>query len=140
MNPRVPKLERLRQLRMAILRIEKGRARIADGRKLSVVTVAIEAGVSPALIHNSYPEIAEEIREKLGRSSRSQRDAFRVEVKNLEKTNSELRATIREQREQIAKLASVVARFETERAAGTRPRNVWAFPPTEEVLALPTDD
>jgi hypothetical protein len=46
-----------------------------------VTSVAREAGVSAALIHNHYPSIAERIRQEQGRGSRAQRDAKHQELK-----------------------------------------------------------
>lgn len=97
---------REKELRLAIYRIERGRAHTA-ATKLSVSAVAREAGVTPALIHNHYPSIAEEIRVKLGASSRERRDAARDELKlEREKTNK-LRKELAEATSQIAKLASI---------------------------------
>lgn len=64
MTTRLTSDARLKQLRMALLRVERGRAHQAIGRKLRIHAVAEEAGVSAALIHNNYPQIAEAIREK----------------------------------------------------------------------------
>lgn len=51
-------------IRQAILRIEQGRPKVVKpGRKLSIKSVAEEAGVSRATIHNNHPGLAERIRE-----------------------------------------------------------------------------
>ncbi|THJ50829.1 TetR family transcriptional regulator [Burkholderia sp. LS-044] len=97
---------RIKQLRLAILRIERGRAQTKTD-KLSISAVAREAGVSPSLIHNHYPDIAEEIRLRLGASSRQQRDAKHEKLKQIRESNKVLRKELAEMRRQIAKLASI---------------------------------
>lgn len=62
-------------LQLAILRVK------TRGLKLSISSVAAEAGVSAGLIHNTCPDIAEEIRTQVGRGIRQQRDATVAEVK-----------------------------------------------------------
>jgi AcrR family transcriptional regulator len=80
--------------------------------KVTIVGVAKEAAVTPALIHNKYPDIAEEIRRTTGRSTRDQlheknrlliverernrelraeRDALLKEVRDLASENEALR-------------------------------------------------
>lgn len=55
----------------ALKRIQHGRTRIVESsRKLSIASVAEEAGMSRATIHNSYPRVAEEIRTALGQGHR----------------------------------------------------------------------
>lgn len=103
---RKPATTREKELRQAIYRIERGRAHTA-ATKLSVSAVAREAGVTPALIHNHYPSIAEEIRVKLGASSRERRDAARDELKLEREKNNKLRNELAEATSQIAKLASI---------------------------------
>ncbi|MBF4322520.1 TetR family transcriptional regulator, partial [Vibrio anguillarum] len=45
-----------KMVRLAIIRIEKGRPKVvSDKRKMSVASVAEEAGVSRALIHRDCP-------------------------------------------------------------------------------------
>ena len=64
---------RERDLRLALARIQRGRAHTGES-KVTIAAVAREAGVSTALIHNHYPNVAEAVREAQGRSSRAQRD------------------------------------------------------------------
>jgi AcrR family transcriptional regulator len=80
--------------------------------KVTIVGVAKEAGVTPALIHNKYPEIAEQIRKTIGKSTRdrlheknrlliverarnrelrAERDALFQEVRDLASENEALR-------------------------------------------------
>jgi septal ring factor EnvC (AmiA/AmiB activator) len=94
------------QLRLAVRQIRAGRGR-HKGLKLTFAAVAREAGVSTALIHNCYPEIAELIREQQGRSSRAQRDAKREQLRAEQDKTRELRKQLKELERQIASLASI---------------------------------
>jgi AcrR family transcriptional regulator len=85
--------EREKALRLAIYRIEKGRAHTKPTR-LSIAAVAREAGVSTALIHNHYPHIAEDIQSAVGRSSRSQRDSKHQQLQAIRDQNRKLREEI----------------------------------------------
>ena len=105
-NSRLASEDRQKQLRLAITRIERGRSQ-TKARKLTISSVAREAGVSTSLIHNHHPEIAEVIREKQGRSSRAMRDAKQSELKAEREKNQKLRSENAQLRQQIAKLASV---------------------------------
>ncbi|KWT70893.1 MULTISPECIES: hypothetical protein [unclassified Variovorax] len=62
------------ELRRAILKLKN------RGQSISITAVAREAGVTPALLHNTYPDIAKEIGSLLGKSSRAQRDAARDDL------------------------------------------------------------
>jgi hypothetical protein len=59
------------ELHKAILRIEHRRPRrIAKDRcRLNISMVAKEAGLTPACIHNSYPDVAEAFERKLARQT-----------------------------------------------------------------------
>ncbi len=69
--------------------------------------MAREAGVSTALIHNNFPEIAELVREAQGRSSRAQRDTKHQSLKEEREKNVALRAEVDSLKAQAAKLASI---------------------------------
>lgn len=97
---------REKELGLAIYRIERGRSH-TKATKLSVSSVAREAGVTPALIHNHYPAVAEAIRTKLGKSSRQQRDRKQSELKEAIERNRKLRQQLSHAEERIAKLASI---------------------------------
>lgn len=97
---------REKELSLAIYRIERGRSH-TKATKLSVSAVAREAGVTPALIHNHYPAVAEAIRTKLAKSSRQQRDHKQNELKEALERNRELRRQLSDAEECIAKLASI---------------------------------
>lgn len=89
-----------------MFRIERGRAR-TKATKISVASVAREAGISTSLIHNHYPSIAEAIREVQGRSSRAQRDAKTEELKVEREKNKSLRQEVETLRGRIERLASI---------------------------------
>ncbi|EUC11837.1 TetR family transcriptional regulator [Paraburkholderia hospita] len=97
---------REKELKLAIFRIERGRAH-TKASKLSVSAVAREAGVTASLIHNHYPSIAELIRVKQGASSRQQRNAKHTELAEERQKNAALRAELEDFRGQVAKLATI---------------------------------
>jgi AcrR family transcriptional regulator len=106
MSSRKPADTREKELRLALYRIQRGRAH-TGAHKASIASVAREAGVSAALIHNHYPAIAEAIREAQGHASRVQRDAKHKRLIVEQKKNRELRREIEELRRKIRKLASI---------------------------------
>ncbi|MDN7569967.1 TetR family transcriptional regulator [Burkholderia contaminans] len=97
---------REKELKLAIFRIERGRAH-TKATKVNFTTVALEAGVSASLIHNCYPDIAEQIRSKNGRSSRQQRDAKQNELTEEKNKSKQLRSDLKEAQAMIANLASI---------------------------------
>lgn len=103
---RLPNDDRDKQLRLAISRIQRGRARQKDA-KLTIASVAREAGVSTALIHNHHPQIAELVRDAQGRSSRAQRDAKHSELKDEREKNKLLRDERDALLRRVAMLASI---------------------------------
>lgn len=104
---------REKELRLAILRIERGRTKTGE-KKVTIAAVAREAGVSAALIHNHYPNIAEAIREVQGRSSRAQRDVKHQDLRTEQEKNRSLRQEIEELRVKVARLASLNENLEHE--------------------------
>lgn len=101
-----PAEDREKDLKLALLRIQKGRARTGES-KVTIAAVAREAGVSTALIHNHYPRIAEAIREVQGRSSRSMRDVKQQDLIAERKKSAAYRQEIEELRAKVANLASI---------------------------------
>ncbi|MBD2837808.1 TetR family transcriptional regulator [Pseudomonas sp. JM0905a] len=101
-----PAEDREKDLKLALLRIQKGRAKTGE-TKLSIAAVAREAGVSTALIHNYYPGIAEAIRESQGRSSRAMRDVKHQDLLAERKKSAGYRQEIEELRAKVANLASI---------------------------------
>lgn len=105
--PPTKKDRRREEIRLAILRIEKGRTKIVQkGRKLSIIAVAEEAGISAAAIHNHYPDMADLIRRKLGVDMREQRNSIAKKLKDFRTINKEQRDEIAELKKEIALLAS----------------------------------
>lgn len=90
-----------RELQLAMLRVKN------KGLKLSIAAVASEAGVTPSLIHNTYPDFAEEIRAQLGRATRKQRDAKAADLADARSELKRLRVELNDARRDIAKLASI---------------------------------
>ncbi|MDX7750393.1 TetR family transcriptional regulator [Aeromonas caviae] len=103
---RKPSDAREKDLLFALHRIERGRAK-TDEKKVTIAAVAREAGVSAALIHNHYPNIAEAIREVQGRSSRAQRDVKHQDLRAEREKGRALRLEIEELRAKVASLASL---------------------------------
>lgn len=101
-----PAEDREKDLKLALLRIQKGRARTGES-KVTIAAVAREAGVSTALIHNHYPRIAETIREAQGRSSRAMRDVKQQDLIAERKKSAAYRQEIEELRAKVANLASI---------------------------------
>ena len=88
-------------LQAAILRVQ------SKALKLSISAVAAEARVHPSLIHNTYPDVAEEIRAHVGRATRQQRDAKAILLADAKATLKETRAELDQARNQITMLASI---------------------------------
>ncbi len=97
---------RERDLRQAMFRIERGRSH-TKATQISIASVAREAGVSPALIHNHYPVIADAIRQAQGRSSRQQRDAKHEQLKAEREKTRALRRDVDQLRADVDRLASI---------------------------------
>ena len=97
-------------IQQAISRIEKGRSRVVKKtRKLNIASVAKEAGISRASIHNNHPDLADLIQAKANRTVRQQRDAKNEALTAEKERSRSLRETIAEQDEEIARLKSIQA-------------------------------
>jgi AcrR family transcriptional regulator len=105
-TPRKSAEAREKDLRLAMYRIERGRARTGES-KMSISAVAREAGVTTALIHNHYPTVAEDIRKVQGKDSRAQRDVMHESLKSERQRSRELRQEIESLRADVARLASI---------------------------------
>ncbi|GLZ86691.1 hypothetical protein Pres01_27420 [Metapseudomonas resinovorans] len=101
-----PAEHREKDLRLALFRIQQGRAH-TGATKITITAIAREAGVSTALIHNHYPNIAEAIREAQGRSSRAMRDVKHQDLIAERKKSAAYRQEIKELRAKVANLASL---------------------------------
>ncbi|MNC29422.1 hypothetical protein D3C75_776680 [compost metagenome] len=99
-------MDREKDLRLAIYRIEGGRAHTKE-TKLTIAAVARETGVSTALIHNHYPTIAETIRQKQGRSSRAMRDVKHQDLIVERLKSADYRQEIEALRAKLASIASI---------------------------------
>jgi hypothetical protein len=75
--------------------------------KVSISAVAKVAGVTPALIHNTYPDLAEQIRSIVGKTTRAQRDAKHEALAQEREINRRLRSEITGLKVDLAKLASI---------------------------------
>ena len=94
-------------VRLAIVRIEKGRPNIVSAtRKLSVMAVAEEAGVSRALIHRDCPDLLERIKGGVNKGVRQQRDAKQAELNEYKERNKELRSEVAELKAMLEKVQS----------------------------------
>jgi AcrR family transcriptional regulator len=88
-------------LQDAILRLQ------TLGRKISISAVAKEVGVAAPLIHNTYPDIAEEIRRIVGRATREQRNEKHSALVAERVANKALREAVAKLKEDLDKLASI---------------------------------
>ncbi|MEZ8694909.1 TetR family transcriptional regulator [Vibrio splendidus] len=96
-----------KMVRLAIIRIEKGRPKVvSDKRKMSVASVAEEAGVSRALIHRDCPDLLERIKGGVNKGIRQQRDAKQTELNEYKDRNRELRSEVAELKAMLAKVQS----------------------------------
>jgi predicted RNase H-like nuclease (RuvC/YqgF family) len=116
-------------LRLAIRRFEK------KGLTLSISAIASEIGVTPSLIHNTYPVIAEEIRIKTGRTARQQRDAKAEELDKAQDRIRDLTKKLEDSRADNAKLASIneTLRDEIATLRGRLSGKVTVMPDRKEV-------
>jgi AcrR family transcriptional regulator len=101
-QPRPRDRERtLAELQLALHRLQRA------GKKVSIKGLAEEAKVTPALIHNRYPDLAEQVRALTNKTTRQQRDEKRDLLQAEREKNRKLRALVDEQIKEIADLASV---------------------------------
>ena len=75
--------------------------------KVSISAVAKVAGITPSLIHNTYPDLAEKIRGLVGKTTRAQRDSKHDELVREREVNRSLRQELAQTRADLAKLASI---------------------------------
>lgn len=106
------------ELRKAILRIEHRRPRrvTKDRCRINISIVAREAGVTPACVHNNYPDIADVIRRKARKDRGSAREVHRTEVKRLVETIRQLRQRLKASENDVVRIASENARLVSENA------------------------
>lgn len=84
---------------------------VEGNEKLSISSVARAAGVTPGLIHNTYPAVAEKIRNLMGKSVRAQRDSKHQALMREKEKNRALRAENDQLLDELARIASVNQRL-----------------------------
>jgi hypothetical protein len=84
---------------------------VASNKKLSIAAVARTAGVTPGLIHNTYPAVAERIRNLMGKSVRAQRDSKHQALMSEKEKNRALRVENNQLLAELARIASVNQRL-----------------------------
>ena len=89
------------EIQQAIARLQ------ANQSKVSISSVAKAAGITPALIHNTYPDLAEKIRGLVGKATRTQRDVKHDALIREREINRSLRDELAGTRADLAKLASI---------------------------------
>ncbi|MEQ9130854.1 MAG: hypothetical protein RLP08_15440 [Marinovum algicola] len=120
-------------IRQAIRRIEEGRPKVVKpGRKLSIQSVAEEARVSRATIHNNHPGLAERIREAGNKAARAQRDEKNAALKDLRARYTALRQEHIRSRELNADVASKMMTLVAEN------ERLRAIAESKKVVILPT--
>jgi transposase-like protein len=109
------KTETYNKIRMAIVRIEKGRPKVVSlDRKMSVTAVAEEAGVSDSLIHKDYTDLLERIKKNQDKGYRSERNKKHDALKTEREKNRLLRQEIEELKLDNANLVSINVCLEEE--------------------------
>lgn len=84
---------------------------VEGNEKISIASVARAAGVTPGLIHNTYPAVAERIRIIMGKSVRTQRDSKHQALMVEKEKNRVLRVENDQLLEELARTASVNQRL-----------------------------
>lgn len=135
-SPRRNRQKTQEELQLAMIRVKN------KGLKLSISAVAAEAGVTPGLIHNTYPDIAEQIRALRGFATRQQRDAKAAELVEAKARMRELRAERDAALADLARLASINETLREElaalrAAAGGKVVVLLPFRGTASTTALP---
>ncbi|MEO8154739.1 MAG: TetR family transcriptional regulator [Rhizobacter sp.] len=84
------------------------------GAKISIVSVAAEAGVHHTTVHNRHSDLAETIRGLNGKASRQAMDLKQAKLREALARNRELRAELDAMRADMRSLASENLRMHTE--------------------------
>lgn len=100
--------ETAENLERALLRLQRKDA------KISILSVATEAGIHHTTIHNRHPDFAEKIRALNGKSSRQAKDLKHIELRDALARNRELREELAAMRIDMQNLASENMRMHTE--------------------------
>jgi len=96
------------RLELALVRLQRKDVRI------SIVSVATEAGVHHTTIHNRHPDLAEKIRALNGKSSRQAKDLKHNQLREALARNRQLREELDAMRADMRNLASENMRMHTE--------------------------
>ncbi len=122
-----------KQRRLQELEAAQGRLH-ERGESITITAVAREAGVTPSLIHNTYPDLAERIRKLQGKSVRAQVDDLHRELNQARADNQALRAETETAVLDARKLASMLEalRFELARHKGVAEGTVAPFRSSSE--------
>ncbi len=105
-----------RDIELAISRITKGRPKTVNAtRKLSIASVAEEAGISNATIHNRYPDLAELIRQKTNKESREKLAQKSKDLQGADQVVKELREVLLERDADLKRIAIVNLRLSAEK-------------------------
>lgn len=101
------------ELRQAILRIEHQRPKRVTKEvcRLNISIIAREAGLTPATIHNCYPDIAELIRAKMHASKMSRTPTAESQLKQLVNSVRSLKDQLRRAEKDVARIASENAKL-----------------------------
>ncbi|WP_244290469.1 TetR family transcriptional regulator [Erwinia rhapontici] len=84
---------------------------VEGNEKISITLVARAAGVTPGLIHNTYPAVAERIRVLMGKSVRAQRDSKHQALMAEKEKKRVLRTENDQLLEELTRIASVNQRL-----------------------------
>lgn len=84
---------------------------VEGNQKISIALVARAVGVTPGLIHNTYPAVTERIRILMGKSVRAQRDSKHQALMVEKEKNRVLRAENDQLLEELTRIASVNQRL-----------------------------
>lgn len=80
---------------------------VAKDENLTIASVARAANVTPGLIHNTYPAVAERVRTLMGKSVRAQRDSKHLALMSEKEKNRALRTENDQLMSELTRLASV---------------------------------
>ncbi|WP_322074835.1 TetR family transcriptional regulator [Burkholderia cepacia] len=122
---------RTKDFKLAILRIEQGKAR-TNPAGLSICAVAAEVGVSASLIHNHYPEVARLINSKQGSRRSAQVEREQSKLENERRKNADLLQQLADFSNRLTQLTTINQVLIDERdelKAKLQSRNIVDMPP-----------
>ncbi|TDX24757.1 hypothetical protein DFO67_1202 [Modicisalibacter xianhensis] len=107
-----------RAIELAISRNTRGRPKtVQPGRKLSIASVAEEAGISNTTIHNRYPDLAELIRLKTNKESKEKLAQKAKALQGADQMVKDLREALAERDADLKRIAIVNLRLSNEKKA-----------------------